>query len=98
MDWSQLFLGLGLTVPATAIAYLGLKQVQKKDAAVVQSGLLTNHREGTGVMLGGYEGLVNQLQEQIVRCETRLDASNADRDALRLELARVRRKHGDNGV
>lgn len=98
MDWSQLFLGLGLAVPATGIAYLGLRQSREKDAAAVRSGLLSNHRDGTGQVIGGYEGLVNQLQEENIRCQARLDASNADRDGLRLELARLRRKYGDNGA
>lgn len=96
VDWGQVWLGLGPALLATGIAYLGLKQARRKDSDAARSGLLSNHREGTGQMIGGYSGLVDQLQEENTKCLARLDASNADRDALRLEVARLRKRLRDN--
>lgn len=89
------WMGIASTIGLAVFALMKFRQAQKVDAAAVRAGLLSNHREGTGQMIGGYSGLVDQLQEQIIRCEARLDASNADRDALRLENARLRRKLGN---
>lgn len=104
MNWDQLWVGLGLAVPATLLGYLGLRRSQKVDADAARSGLFFNHREGTAQVIEGLRGLIEDLQDdnESFRADVRyltdrLDAVTAERDALKLEVARLRRKYGDNG-
>lgn len=97
MDWGQLWLGLGLAVPATLIGYLAHRRSKKVDTASAQSGVASNHRAGTQQVIEGFTGLVDQLQQE----NDKLRSDAAERatrlEALTLEVARLRKLYGANG-
>lgn len=94
---------VGATV-SLAIGILGHRRSKKVDATSAQSGVATDHRAGTAQVLEGLNTLIDQLQEdntgfraEIKALVVRLDAVSAERDALKLEVARLRKKYADNG-
>lgn len=97
VDWGQIWLGLGPTALGSVVAYLGLRQARKKDDDAARSGLLSNHRENTNQAIEVLRLLVNELQEENATCQVRLNVANTERDAFRLEIARLRKKYSDNG-
>lgn len=93
---------VGAAVSLT-IAFLGHRRSKLVDATSAQSGVASNHRAGTAQVLEGLNDLVDQLQEDnqsfrldIKDLAARLNVVTLERDALKLELARLRRKYGDN--
>lgn len=90
IDWNHpVIVGL----PMALLTYYGYRISQKKDAEAVRSGAASNGRAGMNI-------LVDQLQEHVRFLTERLDATTTERDALKLELAKVKKKHGlndDNG-
>lgn len=95
MNWGQIWLGLGPALLAAGIAYMGLRQSNRKDTEAVRSGMLSNHRATTGQAIEVLNLLIDQLQEENANCQGRLNVSITERDACRLELARLRRKYGN---
>lgn len=95
---------LGPTLITAAIAYLGLRKSGKVDKAAIASGAVANHRASWREITEGLRGLIKELQDDnenfrkdLLWATDRLDAVTAERDALRLEVARLRKKYGENG-
>lgn len=85
IDWSPFIYAL----PGAAIAYWGWRKSQSNDAVALQSGAASNGRAGMNI-------LVDQLQEHVRFLTERLDFCTEERDELKLELARWRKKYGGN--
>jgi len=103
MSWEQVIGGTGTAVVALAIGVMTYRRSRAVDAVSEQSGAVTEARAGTSQIIDGLNGLVDALQddnknfrEDIRLLTARLDACFADREQLRLEVARLRRKYGDN--
>lgn len=97
MDRTAITVALVGAAVSLAIAYLGHRRSRKVDATSAQSGVVSDHRAGTQQVIEGLNGLVNQLQEENERLIIRLDLTSAERDSLRLEVARLRKKYAANG-
>lgn len=104
MDWTALILGLAGTVTGATIGYLGHRRSKTVDTASAQSGIASNHRAGTAQVIEGLNLLIEQYQEDnatfrddLRTLANRLDIVTAERDALRLEVARLHRKYGEDG-
>lgn len=92
---------VGGSVSLTA-AVMGYRRSKVVDATSAQSGAANNHRAGTAQILEGLNDLIDQLQEnnETIRSDikdlaARLQVVTAERDALRIEVARLRRKYGN---
>lgn len=103
MDWNQLWLGLGLAIPATVIGILAHRRSQKVDAASAQSGAASNHRAGTQQVIEGLNSLLDQAQETIIDdreviklLEGRMATFSANLDACQAENRRLRQKYEPN--
>lgn len=100
MNWDQLWLGLGLAVPATVLGYLAHRRSRQVDAASAQSNVASSHQAGTAQVIQGLNALIDQLQEdnttfrQDIRAlAVRLDRVTTERDALRIEVADLKKKY-----
>lgn len=106
MEWTGTGLVIGLVGAAVSltIGILGHRRSKQVDATSEQSGAASNHRAGTAQVLDGLNALIDQLQEDnttfradIKELVARLDAITVERDALRLEVARLKKLYGANG-
>jgi ABC-type transporter Mla subunit MlaD len=102
MSWEQVGQGLALAVPSTAVGVFAYLRSRKVDAISEQSGIVSDTRAGTAQIIDGLNGLIDNLQEDnkifredIKHLTARLDAITAERDELKRELARLRRKYGN---
>lgn len=105
MSWETTGVAVAAPVLGFAAAYLGYRRSRSVDRVTEQSGLTTESRAGTAQIIEGLNQFVDQLQEghqsfreDIRYLTARLDACGAEREELRRELARLRRKYGDNGT
>jgi uncharacterized coiled-coil protein SlyX len=101
--WEIVLAGLPILIGA-AIAWSGHRRSKRVDAVSEQSGVATEARAGTAQIIEGLNQLIDQLQEDYreARLELRamvlrLDALAKERDALTLDLARLRKRYGVNG-
>lgn len=102
MNWEQLWLGLGLAVPATVLGYLAHRRSRQVDQTSAQSGIASNHRAGTAQVIEGLTALIDQLQEDNTTFRTevrelagRLGVITAERDECRAEVGRLKRLYGE---
>lgn len=96
MTWEWFLEAAKVVVPAL-IAYGAFRLSKKKDAVSAQSGVASNHREGTAQVIEGLNGLINQLQEENLKLRASAEDRATRLDAMTLELARWRKKYGLNG-
>lgn len=104
MSWEQVGGGLALAAPSFALGYLAYRRSRTVDAVSAQSGVASDTRAGTAQVIDGLNKLIDNLQEDnkdfrddIKQCALDLKAVVVERDELRLELARLRRRYGENG-
>lgn len=104
MTWQTVIDALPVAVPALVIALFQLRRSRQVDAVAEKSGVAANGRAGTAQIIEGLKTLVEALQsdnddfrEDIKALVIRLDVITVERDALKLEVARLRKKYGDNG-
>lgn len=93
---------VGGSVSLTA-AVMGYRRSKVVDATSAQSGAANNHRAGTAQILEGLNDLVDQLQEDnasfrldIKDLAARLNVVTLERDALKLEVARLKKRYRDD--
>src|SRR5688572_27423201 len=89
-------------LPATVLGLLAYRRSRRVDAVAAQSGIATETRAGTAQIIEGLNHLIDNLQEDnaVIRADfkyltTRLDTVIEERDALRREVAELRRKYGE---
>ena len=102
-SWDPIFTALPIAA-GLLIAWWGHLKSKRVDAISAQSGIAANGRAGTAQILEGLNTLIDQLQEDyqgarndIVHLRDRLQVVAAERDALTLEVARLRKRYGVNG-
>lgn len=90
-------------LPATALGFLAYWRSRKVDAVAEQSGVANESRAGTAQIIEGLNSLIDNLQidnkqfrDDIRYCASRLDAISIERDRFREEVARLRRRYGDD--
>lgn len=95
---------LGGLIISGAVAWWGYKRTRKSDAVSEQSGVATETRAGTQQIIDGLNTLIDQYQEGAALhkeamhyLQERLDAVLAENTTLKMELARIRHKYGENG-
>lgn len=103
MDMDIVIQATLIGLPATILGILAYRQSRKVDAVAEQSGVATETRAGTAQIIEGLNNLVDNLQEdnKVFRDELKyltqtLGAVVLERDELRKEVARLRRKYGEN--
>ena len=91
-------------LPATVLGFLAWWRSRRVDAIAEQSGAVTETRAGTAQIIEGLNQLIDNLQEDnaVVRegfrfLTQRLDEITKERDALRAEVAELRRRYGQAG-
>lgn len=89
-------------IPAAVLGVLAYRRSIKVDQVSAQSGMASDHRAGTAQVIEGLNQLIDQYQESVKESreimavlEVRIVTVTAERDALRLEVARLRRKYGN---
>lgn len=104
MDWGDVTQAVAIGLPATILGYLAYRRSRRVDAVAEQSGAVTETRAGTEQIIQGLNDLIDNLQtdnktfrDDIRYLTLRLDTIAAERDRLKKEVARLRRKYGDNG-
>ena len=104
MNWQATIIGVAAPVAALALGVLGYQRSRHVDRISEQSGVATDTRAGTAQIIEGLNGLIDNLQEDnkefradIRACALRLDTITTERDGLKRELARLRRRYGENG-
>lgn len=103
MTWEQITGFVGM-FGGTILAYLAYRRSVRVDAISAQSGIVDATRAGTAQIIEGLNNLIDNLQEDnkafredLKYCSARLDGLIAERDGLKRELFRLRRKYGENG-
>lgn len=87
IDWNHpIVVGL----PLSLLTFYGFRLSQKKDAAAIRSGVASNGR-------AGIDQLIDNLQEDNLHLRTDNRELTKERDALKMEVARLVRKYGENG-
>lgn len=101
---NEIVIALVVGLPSLTIAVLAYRRSRQVDAVAEKSGVAANGRAGTAQIIEGLKSLVEALQldndnfrEDIKALIIRLDVITTERDTLRLEVARLRKKYGDNG-
>lgn len=104
MNWGEVALALVVGLPGITIAVLAYRRSRKVDAVSEKSGIAANGRAGVAQIIEGLRGLIDDLQEDnqsfrndIRSLTDRCDAITKERDTLRMEVARLRKKYADNG-
>lgn len=93
IDWEPFIYG----IPAALVAYWGYRKSQSNDAVAIQSGAASNGRAGTAQAFEGMSGLIDDLQADNLSHRTTIRELTKERDDLTREVARLVRKHGENG-
>lgn len=98
----QAAVGIAIGLPSAALGYLAYRRSRKVDALSAQSGVAVENREGLALIIAGLNSHIDNLQDDnksfrddIRFLTSRLDAIQDERDLLKLELARMRRKYGN---
>lgn len=100
---NEILIALAGGVASIVVGVLTYRRSKVVDATSAQSGIASNHRAGTAQIIEGLNALIDQLQEDndnfrgdikdlLERCEV----VRIERDALKLEIARLRRKYGND--
>lgn len=104
MNWGEVAIALVVGLPGITVAVLAYRRSRKVDAVSEKTGIAANGRAGTAQVIEGLKVLIDNLQEDnkafrddIRSLTLRLDVVAAERDAFRLEVARLRKRYGDNG-
>lgn len=97
------WMGIASTIALGVFGLMKFRQAQKIDATSAQSGVASNHRAGTAQILEGLNDLIDQLQEDnqsfrldIKDLAARLNVVTLERDALKLEVARLKKRYRDD--
>lgn len=97
---NDVVIALVAAIPAFIIGVLAYRRSLKVDQVSEQSGVASNHRAGTAQVLDGLNALVDQLQEDnasfridIKDLAARLNVVTLERDALKLEVARLKKRY-----
>jgi hypothetical protein len=98
-------IGVFSAITGAGLGFLAYRRSIHVDAVSTQSGIATDNRAGTAQIIDGLNKLIDNLQEDnqsfrddLKQCAVRIEAISAERDVLRLELAKLRRLYGyDNG-
>lgn len=92
-------------LPATFLGLMAYIRSLRVDAVAEQSGVATETRAGTAQIIQGLNDLIDNLQtdnkvfrDDIKYLTLRLDAFAAEREELRKEVARLRRKYGEDNT
>jgi predicted nucleic acid-binding Zn-ribbon protein len=103
MSWEQVTGGIGTAGVALALGVLTYRRSRAVDKISAQSGVATESRAGTAQVIDGLNRIIDTLQEDnkewragFRELTIRLEVMAAERDKLRQEIARLRRKYGDN--
>lgn len=101
MNWAAITAVVG-TFGGVVLGWLSYRRSRQVDARSAQLGVTSETRAGTDQIIAGLNALIDQLQEsesvkrEDVRYLTaRLDACIAGSEALKVELARLRKKYGN---
>lgn len=101
---NEIVIALITAVPAFLIGVFAYRRSLKVDQVSAQSGAASNQMAGTAQVIEGLNRLIDQLQEDndsfradIKDLAARLVVITAERDALKLEVARLRKKYAANG-
>lgn len=104
IDWGQVWVALAVGVPSLIIGVMAHRRSVQVDAASEQSGAASNNRAGYLQVQVALESLIDTYQEdtkgfrdEIKYLVARLDVVTKERDDLRLEVARLRKRYGVNG-
>ena len=97
--------GLLAAVPACYFGWQGLKRGRAADLAAANAGVAVTQTVTTGQVLDSLDELVQRLQEDrrdlraaLEQANTKLDEQGRLIDALRLEVAALRRSNGSGGI
>jgi len=103
VTWPEIFAGVGAITTALAL-YWGYKHTKRADAVTEKSGIATETREGTLMVIDGLNALIDQWQEawEVGRdtsryLQERLDEALAVIDVLKKENAMMKKRYGING-
>jgi peptidoglycan hydrolase CwlO-like protein len=103
VNWNEVLAALVIGLPSLAIGLLAYRRSRKVDAVSEQSGASSNHRAGTAQVIEGLNELIDNLQEDnkgfradIRYLTDRLDTITKERDLLKLEVARLKKRYGNN--
>lgn len=95
---------IAVAVVAAFPAYLAYRRSRTVDQISAASGIAADGRAGVAQVISALESLNDQLQEdnavfreQLKHQAERFERCWQEREELKRELARLRRKYGDNG-
>lgn len=97
MDRTAILVALIGAAVSSIAAFFGYRRSKVVDATSAQSGVASNHRAGTQQVIEGLNDLLDQFQEENGRLRAEADIRATRIEALTLEVARLRKRYGDNG-
>ena len=102
MDTDAVIQAILIGLPATILGLLAYRRSRKVDAVAEQAGVAIEARAGTAQIIEGLNALVDNLQtdNKVFRDDfkfftERLNECFAEREKLRQEVARLRKKYGE---
>jgi len=103
MTREQAILALLTIIPSFALGYLAYRRSLKVDAVSEKSGIASDTRAGVAQTLDTLSNLADQFQEdnrdlreELKQLAARFGMLLVERDALKREVARLRRKYGED--
>lgn len=91
----QEWMGIASTVGFGGMTLWKFLESRKVDARSAQSGVASDNRAGIDQLVEGLNKLVDQLQEENDKLRAGVDSRDSLLNTYRLEIARLRRKHGN---
>lgn len=89
------WMGIVSTAGFGIMTFLKFLESRKVDARSAQSGVASDNRAGVDQLVEGLNKLVDQLQEENDKLRAGVDTRDVVINTYRLEIARLRRKHGN---